>query len=168
MSNEYAAIPRHFNSAVQSAKQYKAESLNLTSGNYINNGWGRYSSDGLGNSTTYIDSNHDHWVDEIQEKKFGMQTVVAKNTNPNKDNSFDLYKEYDKGELKKVVQDTDLNGEYDLVELYENGKLYQTIQDKNNDKEPDLYTFYDRNGEIIEQIDTRSGWEKFLDFIKSL
>ena len=165
MSNEFIAIPRLFNSAVKSAKKYGSESMHNTEGQYINNGWDRLSSDGYGNSRLYKDTNRDRWVDEIVEKKNGQVFVEAKNTNPYQDNLFDSYKEYEKGKLAKVVQDKDKNGKYDYVELYEYGKLSQTIEDITNDGNPDIYTFYYSDGSIAEQIDTRSGWEKFWDSI---
>ena len=83
MNKEYSTIPRVFNSAVQEAKKYKTESLNLVGGQYTNDGWARKNYDGLYTTTIYTDNNHDHWVDEIVVKKNGQVTVEAKNTNPN-------------------------------------------------------------------------------------
>lgn len=165
MSNDFTAIPRLFNSAVKSAKKYGSESMHNTEGQYINNGWDRLSSDGYGNSRLYKDRNRDRWVDEIVEKKNGKVFVEAQNTNPYNDNIFDSYKEYQNGNLYRTVQDQNKNGNYDLVELYEYGKKTQSIEDINDDGEPELYTFYDSKGNIIEQIDTRSNWEKFWDSI---
>lgn len=166
MSNDFTAIPRLFNSAVKSAKKYGSESMHNMQGQYTNNGWDRIYYDGHLTSTTFKDNNRDRWVDEIVEKKNGKVFVEAKNTNPSKDNLFDTYKEYDdKGRPAKVVLDKDKNGKYDYVELYEYGKLSQTIEDITNDGNPDIYTFYYSDGSIAEQIDTRSGWEKFWDSI---
>ena len=165
MNNEFVAIPRLFNSAVQSAKKYGSESMHNMHGDYINGGWDRYSYNGIGDSIEYKDTNHDYWVDQITEKKNGKLFVEAKNTNPYKDNLFDSYKEYQNGQLYRTVQDQNKNGNYDLVELYEYGNKTQTIEDIDDDGDPELYTFYDSKGNILEQIDTRSGWEKFWDSI---
>ena len=166
---DFVTNQRLFNDTVNKAKKYVVDSLHSVNGAYLSDGYSRRRTDEYGfDSVTYYDLNKDGWIDKIQKESNEKTTVVVQNQNPNEDNLFDYYAEYDnKGNLYKTAQDRDKNGKYDIVSIYKDGVLEQTIEDITNDGVPELYKFYDENGKVIKEIDTRSWLTALADKIFS-
>ena len=165
---DFVANQRLFNDTVNNAKKYYTDSLHSVNGSYGADGYSKIAVDNYGcDLTISSDKNKDGWVDEIKKESHGKTKVLIQNQNPNKDNLFDYYAEYnDNGTLYKTAQDRDKNGKYDIVTIYDKyGNLTQTIEDITNDGVPEIYTFYGENGEQLERIDTRNFITAFLDNI---
>jgi hypothetical protein len=67
--------------------------------------------------------------------------AIAKETleiDINQDGVVDRIIEYKSGQISKLIQDRDLNGEFDLWADYENGRIRRIRQDLNGDGIPDV------------------------------